>query len=152
MKRSMTHPDDGKFWLMLIDNDPDLIELTRVAAKIEGILFCAHETPGSAFQMLKQAHYKMSAIVVDLKVSPDMDGIGLTAQLIRNQSLRKIPDEDRIPIFWYTGWPIDEEMQRISRKYHVVKIFQKGTYTPLSMIREIEMTINLYGAPKTSEE
>jgi CheY-like chemotaxis protein len=144
-----TKPD--KYMVLLVDNDPDWIELSQAVAELEGIYFSAHLYPDSALRVLQQTRYKMSAIIVDLKM-PIMDGITMTSQIIRNQDVRQIPPEERIPIFWATGALITDDILRLQEKYCVVRIFEKPV-DPLFMLKTVQNYTEKYfsGAPEERE-
>lgn len=109
-------------FIMLVDDDADLATLFEYAAKIEDMIILILQGGFSALKTLASLNYEVDAVILDLSM-PDIDGINLTEQIRNNESIRSrsVP----LPIFWQTGWPVNETIENARKRYGVQEIFVK---------------------------
>lgn len=107
--------------LMIVENDPDVLLLwqyTQVSS--DAVFYC--EGGISALKQLSRIHYKVEAIIIDLMLG-DMDGVTLTEQIRRNESIRSL--EYPILIFWFTGYDMNATLLKAKTDLKVTEIFIK---------------------------
>lgn len=123
--------------IMVVDDDADVAMWEIVAQSNPETLILISTGGLSALRHLDQFDYKVDAIVSDLSM-PDMDGVTLTRLIRRNEEIRSI---EEIPIFWLTGYPINDIIRGLQVKYKVVSIFTKPS-DPTEMIALVKAYIS----------
>lgn len=89
-----TH-ETNKPLVFLVEDDPGTREVFGIVLEVEGFAVQAFDT---AEEALADVHAKPSALVTDLTLSGEMDGIALA------RALKERPEAAELPLFAITGW------------------------------------------------
>lgn len=129
--------------LMFVDDDVDMIPLYEMIGRIDDTLITVRKGGLSALSFLHDLNYEVDAVILDLSM-PDMDGITLTEQIRRNESLRG--KRTPIAIFWFTGWEYDADnpadpIALAKEENKVEKIFRKPI-AATDILHEVKSYLN----------
>lgn len=120
----MSYLSNGEKVVMFVDDDLDMQQIIAMIPVVPDIIVTVVLGGLAALQMLEKLNYFVHAAVLDLSMS-DMDGITLTRQIIKQQEMRGVALQDRIQIFWFTGYPVDDIILEAQHRYNVIDIFPK---------------------------
>lgn len=124
---------------MFVDDDLDILPLYELVGEIDDTLITVQKGGLSALSFLHDLNYAVDAVVLDLSM-PDMDGITLTRQIRQNENLRS--KANPIKVFWFTGWPFDENNVNDpivvgAEENKVIKVYKKP-HDPVNIIHEVK--------------
>lgn len=139
----MSKDNGSKKRIMIVDDDLDMAPLYEYAGNVSDLIFAIKGGGLSALRHLNDINYDVDAVIIDLSM-PDMDGLTLTEQIRRNESLRS--KAAPIRIFWFTGWPFNPDnpvdpITLAKADCNVERIFTKPA-TPMEIINEVKQQLN----------
>jgi CheY-like chemotaxis protein len=137
--------ESSRMRIMVVEDSLDELQLLEYLAKTEDTIFAIKKGGISALQFLHDVNYDVNAVVLDLGL-PDMNGFTLTAAIRNGENVRS--KQRPIAIFWFTGWPFDENnpgdpLVIIQAKYSVARIFKKDVDI-IDVIEEVKEYVNLW--------
>jgi CheY-like chemotaxis protein len=105
---------------MIVENDPNVRTLWEFTKTSDDAIFIM-SSGISALRQLNQIDYDVEAVIIDLML-PDIDGMTVTENIRRNESIRNV---EPCMIFWFTGYDVNETLERARQEYDVAAIYQK---------------------------
>jgi CheY-like chemotaxis protein len=134
---------EKKFRIMFVDDDLEMEPLYQYACRVNDLIFAVKGGGLSALRHLNDINYDIDAVILDLSM-PDMDGITLTENIRRNESIRSkaVP----IRIFWFTGHPFDidnpvDPITLAMNENQVEEIFTKPL-APVDLVTRVKEHLN----------
>jgi CheY-like chemotaxis protein len=124
---------------MIVDDQKETLGLFEYAAmRHPEIMLYVNRTAPGALDTLYALNYEVDAIVTDLMMAA-MDGMTFT-RIVR-ESEQDVKHEKPIPIYWYTGWPVNlsdplDPVTKVYTETGVKRIFKKP-YEPVNLVAEI---------------
>jgi two-component system, OmpR family, phosphate regulon response regulator PhoB len=97
----------GAALVLLVENDPDNREMYSMALIAAG--FSVAEVSSGAAALLKASAMRPAAVVTDLRLGGDVDGLALCERLKADERTRDIP------VILLTGWTAADIEQRAKR-------------------------------------
>lgn len=119
--------------IMIVSNALDNNALWKLIQK-SGDAIWSVQGALSALKRLKEIDYEIDAIVMDLALD-DLDGIGLTEQIRRNESIRS--KVQGALIFWMSGHTINPTILRAKVELSVMEIFL-APINPESLLAKVK--------------
>jgi formate transporter len=119
--------------ILVVDDDPDFVEITRTILRKEGYEIASAASGEQAFQMMKKE--RPDLVLLDVIMATPLDGVDLSGRMARDPELKEVPivmissidssqhaellpDDARIPIDAWISKPVNpEHLLRTVRRF-----------------------------------
>jgi CheY-like chemotaxis protein len=119
--------------ILIVENDLDFLAIWHHVQETDDAILALSGSI-SAQKHLKKIDYDVDAAIIDLALE-DGDGVTLTETIRRNESIRSI--QKPCLIFWFTGYPMSETLEKWKDELGVTEIFTKPM-DPISLINQVK--------------
>lgn len=120
--------------VLVVDDAEDIKSLYEAAALSAGVLITIVHNAFDALKTLGESNYQFDAAILDLKMDY-LDGLTLSDQIRINETQYR---ETLLPIFFYTGYPKTEAVEKVCIRNKVSGIFIKTHHTPIDVFEAVK--------------
>jgi CheY-like chemotaxis protein len=127
-----------KPFVLIVDNNHDTIDLwLEFGDHAHDVRVMVNSGGPAALQNLTRLKYKVDAIVTDLAMG-EMSGVQFTRQVRLNEPVWG--HASHIPIFWCTGYPMNDTLRDEQSELGVLDVFTKPI-TPQEIIDRVRIQL-----------